>query len=115
MSTADHGRDLCWLGARAAGIWECASKHGARNVRVFGSVVRGEAGSVSDVDLLVEMEAGRSLLDLLGLEQELEDLLGTRIHVVSDDGLSPQIRDRVHAEAIPLHRTVPSQAADRLF
>jgi hypothetical protein len=102
MSRRDPDRDLLWLRARRADVLSCATKHGASNVRVFGSVARGEAGSASDVDLLVEMEAGRSLLDLVGLEQELEDLLGGRVHVVSDDGLSPHIRDRIHAEAILL-------------
>ena len=79
-----------------------AASHGARNVRVFGSTARGEAGDSSDVDLLVEMEPGRSLLDLVGLWQDLEDLLGARVDVLSDGGVSPHLRERIYAEAIPL-------------
>jgi predicted nucleotidyltransferase len=54
-------------------IVELAARHGARNVRVFGSTVRGDAGPRSDIDLLVDIEPGRTLLDLIGLEQDLED------------------------------------------
>lgn len=79
----------------------CAASHGARNVRVFGSIARGEAGATSDVDLLVEMEPGRSLLDLVGLWQDLEDLLGDHVDVLSDRDLSPHLRDRITAEAVP--------------
>lgn len=80
----------------------CAASHGARNVRVFGSIARGEAGTTSDVDLLVEMEPGRSLLDLVGLWQDLEDLLGDHVDVLSDHGLNPHLRDKITAEAVPL-------------
>ena len=80
----------------------CAASHGARNVRVFGSIAKGEAGTTSDVDLLVEMEPGRSLLDLVGLWQDLEDLLGGQVDVLSDHGLSPHLSDRINAEAVPL-------------
>jgi predicted nucleotidyltransferase len=79
-----------------------AASHGARNVRVFGSAARGDVGASSDIDLLVEMEPGRSLLDLVGLSQDLEDLLGTHVHVLSDGGVSPHLRERICAEAIPL-------------
>ena len=71
-------------------------------MRVFGPTARGDAGTTSDVDLLVEMEPGRSLLDLVGLWQDLEELLGTRVDVLSDGGVSPYLRERIDAEAVPL-------------
>ena len=83
-------------------ILRIAAEHGARNVRVFGSAARGEAGAESDVDFLVEMEPGRSLLDHVALCQDLEELLGCKVDVVSDKALHWYIRDRVIAEAIPL-------------
>src|SRR3989442_6921738 len=66
-----------------ADILRIAEEHGARNVRVFGSEARGDAGAHSDLDLLVDMEQGRSLLDLVGLGQDLEDLLGRRVDVLT--------------------------------
>ncbi len=80
-------------------IREIAAKHGARNVRVFGSVARGEARPDSDVDFLVDMEPGRTLLDLGGLLMDLRDLLGREVDVVTEHGLKPRIRDRVLKEA----------------
>ena len=79
-----------------------AAKYGARNVRVFGSVARGQADERSDVDFLVEMDPGRSLLDLGGLQVELEALLGCPVDVVTEKGLKPRIRGRVLAEAIQI-------------
>jgi len=79
-----------------------AAKYGARNVRIFGSVARGKADEQSDVDFLVEMEPGRSLLDLGGLQAELEALLGCSVDVVTEKGLKPRIRGRVLAEAIQI-------------
>jgi predicted nucleotidyltransferase len=73
-----------------------------RTVRIFGSVARGEADSASDLDLLVEMEPGRSLLDLGGLLMELQDLLGCRVDVVTEKGLRNRIRDRVLKDAVAL-------------
>lgn len=102
MSRSTPDRDLRWLRASRAEVLSCAAKHGAHNVRVFGSVARGEADDASDIDLLVTMEAGRSLLDLVGLEQDLTDLLNGPAHVVSEGGLSPHLRDRILAEAVPL-------------
>ena len=64
--------------------------------------MRGEASPESDVDFLVEMERGRSLLDLVGLWQDLEELLSCKVDVLTDGGLSPYLKDRIHAEAIPL-------------
>jgi predicted nucleotidyltransferase len=83
-------------------ILRVAARRGARNVRVFGSRARGEAGAESDVDLLVEMEPGRSLLDLVGLSQDLEELLGRPVDVVTEASLSPHLRGRVQEEAVPL-------------
>lgn len=76
--------------------------HGASNLRVFGSVARGTEDANSDVDFLVEMEAGRSLLDLGGLQYDLEQLLMHPVDVVTERGLKARIRDRVLKEAIPL-------------
>jgi len=83
-------------------IFRIASKHCAYTVRVFGSVARGEAGEESDIDLLVEMEPGRSLLDHAALLLDLQELLGCKVDVVSDRGLKARIRKRVLKEAIPL-------------
>jgi hypothetical protein len=83
-------------------ILRLASKYGARNVRVFGSLARGEADEASDLDLLVELDPGRSLLDLGGLQFELEALLGCRVDVVTERGLKLRIRDRVLREAVPI-------------
>lgn len=79
-----------------------AAKYGAHNVRVFGSVARGEADEASDIDFLVEMEAGRSLLDLGGLQAELEAILGRRVDVVTEKGLKARIRRLVLGEAVPV-------------
>jgi hypothetical protein len=83
-------------------ILRIAAKHGARNVRVFGSVARGEADAQSDIDLLVEFEPDRSLLDHAALWLELQDLLGCNVDVVSEGGVKARIRERVLAEAQPL-------------
>ena len=90
------------LKAKREEILRVCAKHGARNVRVFGSVARGEADGASDIDFLVEMEPGRSLFDLGGLQYELEQLLGCAVDVVTERGLKPRIRDRVLREAVPL-------------
>ncbi len=83
-------------------ILRIASKRGAYNVRVFGSVARGEADSKSDIDLLVDLEPGRSLFDLGGLLMDLQDLLGKHLDVVTERGLRERIRERVLKEAVPL-------------
>ena len=83
-------------------ILSVAAKYGAYNVRVFGSVAREEADAESDVDFLVEMESGRSLLDLGGLLMELQELLGCSVDIVTEKGLRKRIRDRVLHEAVPL-------------
>lgn len=83
-------------------ILRIAARHGARNVRIFGSVARGEADEKSDIDVLVDMEPGRSLLDMGGLLMDLQELLGRKVDVVTQKGLRDRIRDRVIKEAIPL-------------
>ena len=83
-------------------ILRIAARHGARNIRIFGSVARGEAGENSDIDLLVELEQGRSLLDQAGLMVELEELLGRKVDVVTEQGLYWLLRRRILKEARPL-------------
>ena len=83
-------------------ILEVCAKYGAANVRVFGSFARGDADERSDIDLLVEFEPGRSLLDHAGLWLELQELLGCHVDVVSERGIKPRIRERVLREAVPL-------------
>lgn len=83
-------------------ILDVAARHGAGNVRVFGSVARGEAGDDSDIDFLIDLEEGRSLLDHAALLLELQDLLGCRVDVVTERGLRDRIRGRVLKEAVPL-------------
>jgi predicted nucleotidyltransferase len=83
-------------------ILRLAALRGARNVRVFGSVARGDAGERSDIDFLVDLEPGRSLLDLGGLNLDLERLLDAKVDVVSSRGLRERVRDRVLREAVPL-------------
>ena len=90
------------LAANRESILQLADLHGARKVRVFGSVARGDATEESDLDFLVEMEQGRSLLDLVGLWQDLQDLLGRKVDVISDGGISPYLRAKILAEAVPL-------------
>jgi len=94
--------DIQSLRERREEILQIAAKHGARKVRIFGSVARGEADAASDLDLLVEMEPGRSLLDLGGLLMELQDRLDARVDVVTEKGLRERIRDRVQKEAVAL-------------
>ncbi|MBW4538914.1 MAG: nucleotidyltransferase family protein [Myxacorys chilensis ATA2-1-KO14] len=83
-------------------ILAIAAQHGAYNVRVFGSVARGEARADSDVDFLVEIEESRSLLDRIALIQDLQDLLGRKVDVAKTQNLHRLIRDRVLEEAIAL-------------
>ena len=83
-------------------ILRTAARRGAYNVRVFGSVARGEADEKSDIDILVDLEPGRSLFDLGGLLMDLQDLLGHHVDVVTERGLRERIRDRVLKEAVAL-------------
>jgi len=88
--------------AKRADILALAVKHGARNVRVFGSVARGDADEQSDIDFLVQMEPGRSFLDLGGLQYDLEQLLGCRVDVVTEQGLKARLREEILSEAVTL-------------
>jgi hypothetical protein len=83
-------------------ILALAAKYGASDIRVFGSVARGEAGADSDVDFLVSLEQGRSLFDLGGLLMDLQSLLHRKVDVVTEKGLHWYIRDRVIKEAKPI-------------
>ena len=87
---------------RRSDILALARKYGAHNVRIFGSVARGEARPDSDIDFLVEMEPGRSLFDLGGLLYELRSLLGVEVDIVTENGLRSRIREQVIHEAIAL-------------
>lgn len=90
------------LKANRAKILALAEKYGASNVRVFGSVARGEAHVDSDVDFLIDLEPGRSLLDHIGFKQELEDLLGRSVDVATPKMLHECIKDKVLQDARPL-------------
>jgi predicted nucleotidyltransferase len=90
------------LQSRREEILRLAAQHGARNVRLFGSVVRDEAGPESDVDFLVDLERGRSLLDLGGLLVDLQDLLGRKVDVVTEESIYWLLRRRILREARPL-------------
>ena len=83
-------------------ILRIAASHGAHHIRVFGSVARGDATPTSDIDLLVELEPDRSLLDHVALKQDLEDLLGRKVDVMTEKALHWYVRDRVLSEAVPL-------------
>jgi len=83
-------------------VRDLALLHGGSNVRVFGSRARGEAGPASDIDLLVDLEPNRSLLDLIAIKQGVEDELGIEVDVVTEAGLSRLLRDRVLREAVPV-------------
>ncbi len=83
-------------------ILRIAEKHGASNVRLFGSMARGTETASSDIDILVNLSADRSLLDQVGLKQDLEELLGRSVDVLVEGGLSPYLEQRILAEAVPL-------------
>jgi len=90
------------LQAHREEILDLARRHGAGDVRVFGSLARGDASESSDLDLLVTLAEGRSLLDLVQLKLDLEDLIHRSMDVVTERALSPYLRARVLSEAIPL-------------
>jgi predicted nucleotidyltransferase len=90
------------LKSKRAEIYQIALKHGAKNIRLFGSAARKEADGKSDVDLLVDLEPGRSLLDHAALWIELQKILGCKVDVITESGLKPRIHERVLKEAIPL-------------
>lgn len=84
---------------RRSEIVQIARLHGASNIRIFGSVARGDGDQNSDIDFLIDLEHGRSLLDLGGLLMDLQKLLGRSVDVVTEKGLKPRIRERVLSEA----------------
>lgn len=90
------------LRAKRSEILAIATRYGARDVRVFGSRARGEAKPDSDVDLLIKLEAGRTLLDIVAIKQDLEDLLACKVDVVTEGAMSRFIRNEVLAEAVAL-------------
>lgn len=90
------------LHEKRADILAIAARYGAHNVRVFGSVARGEADNASDVDFLVDMEPGRSLFDQGGVLMDLQALLGCQVDVATPRGLKPRARERALREAVPL-------------
>lgn len=79
-----------------------ARRHGAHNLRVFGSIARGEEEVESDVDLLVDLEPGRTLVDLAGFRREVAEILGVEVDAATEDMLKPRARKRVLADAQPL-------------
>jgi predicted nucleotidyltransferase len=83
-------------------ILRLAATYGIQRVRLFGSVAREQSSADSDLDVLVKFERGRSLLDLIGFEQDLEELLGCRVDVVSEGGISPYLEADILREAVPL-------------
>ncbi|MBI4799508.1 MAG: nucleotidyltransferase family protein [Desulfarculus sp.] len=87
---------------RRADILAVAALHGAQRVRVFGSRARGQGGPASDLDLLVDLEPERTLLDLIAIKQDLEDRLACRVDVLTEAALSPYMRQRVIDEAVAL-------------
>lgn len=88
------------LRARRSEILAAARRHGASNIRVYGSVARDEASPTSDIDVLVDMEKGRSLLDLAALHLDLEEIVGHPVEIGTD--VKPRLRERVRAEAVVL-------------
>ena len=83
-------------------ILEIAQDHGVSSIRVFGSFARGEENVHSDIDFLVELEPKRSLLDIISLKHELEDLTGRKVDVITPAGISPYLVEQITKEAVPL-------------
>ena len=90
------------LRSKRDAILDVATRHGASDVRVFGSVARGEESSGSDIDLLINLDPDRSLLDHIALQQELSALLSAPVDVVEEGGISPYLKEYILAEAVPL-------------
>src|SRR5277367_928784 len=90
------------INGKREAILEIARRHGAHDVRMFGSVARGDANENSDLDLVVRFEAARTLLDHAGLIGDLEDLLGVKVDVIDADGMRPRFRAVVDKESVPL-------------
>jgi predicted nucleotidyltransferase len=90
------------LQAKRQEILALAARHGARRLQVFGSFARGETHADSDIDFLVDLGPGATLIDLGSLQMDLQDLLGRKVDVVEPDALHWSIREHVLREAIPL-------------
>jgi uncharacterized protein len=99
VPTTALGREIV---ANRSALLAAAERRRARDVRVFGSVARGQDGESSDVDLLVSLDAGASLLDLIGFACDAEDILGVRVDVGTPESLRPHVRDEVLADAATL-------------
>lgn len=87
---------------RRADILRIAKSHGIKDLRVFGSVSRGQDRADSDVDLLVRLDSDRSLLDMVAFKQDVEDILGCKVDVVTEEAVSPYIREQVLRDALIL-------------
>jgi len=83
-------------------IISVVERNGGRKVRIFGSLARGEGLTDSDVDILIELDPGRSLLDILAIKQDLEDLLHRNVDVLTESAVSPYIKDDIMSEAVAL-------------
>ena len=94
--------ELCEIRAHREEILQSAAKRGASNLRIFGSVARGDNEPASDLDLLIDLEPGRSLFDLGGLSMDLGDLLGCEVDVAIADSLRPRVKERALRDAVPL-------------
>jgi predicted nucleotidyltransferase len=94
--------NICEIKEKREDILRIAKKYGAYNIRIFGSVVRGEAKQDSDLDILVDLEPDRSLLDHAGLIIDLQETMNCKVDVVTEKGLRPRIRDVILKEAIPI-------------
>lgn len=95
--------DMCrMIREKRRDILLLADRYGVRNVRIFGSVARGDERPDSDIDILVDVDSGRSLMDLGGFLTDMQELLGRNVDVVTENGLRPRIRERVLREAIAL-------------
>ena len=90
------------LRLRRAEILNAARTHGASDIRIFGSVAGGTDTETSDIDFLVKLEAGRSLFDLVRLYDAVEEIVGPKVDIVTESGLSPYLRDRILRQAVPL-------------
>ena len=90
------------LRAQRNELLRIAARHGVSDIRVFGSVARGEERDDSDVDFLVKIADGRSLFDLVRLYDDFEEALGQPVDIVTEGGVSPLLRDQIFAEAVPL-------------
>jgi hypothetical protein len=94
--------DLKTLMSRKGKILAIAARTGAEDVRIFGSVAAGTAGPRSDLDVLIRLAPKRTLLDIVAFKQDLEEILGCEVHVVTERSISPYMRESVLNEAVRL-------------